>query len=290
MTGYGRGEAGGSRLAVTVECKSVNHRHLDVALKLPRAFASLEADARRLVQGALQRGRVDVSLAVVPVEGGALTPLTVNLAQAREYAEIARRLAEETSLGGAPTVTWLLEEPGVITREAEPSLTAEEAWPLLERALATALADLVARREAEGEALRRELLAQSATLGAQVEAIAERAPRAVDRRAARLRERMRALLGDAPIDEARIAAEVAVWAEKMDISEELARLRAHLEQLAVLLEDDGLVGRTLDFLIQELNREANTVGSKSDDLEISQTVIAVKSTLEKLREQAQNIE
>src|SRR5262249_1325589 len=160
----------------------------------------------------------------------------------------------------------------------------------LERALATALADLVARREAEGEALRRELLAQSATLGAQVEAIAERAPRAVDRRAARLRERMRALLRDAPIHEARLAAEVAAGAEKTDISEERGRLGAHVEQLAVLLEDGGLVGRTLDFLIQELNREANTVGSKSDDLEISQTVIAVKSTLEKLREQAQNIE
>jgi len=290
MTGYGRGEAAGPRLALHVECKSVNHRHHDVALKLPRSIASLEPDARRLVQGKVGRGRIEVSVTIHPVEGGTLTPLSVDLAQARQYAQIVRQLAEETNLASGATATWLCEQPGVLTREAEPMLTSDDAWPLLEQALTQALGELVARRSAEGLALRHDLEGLSGILRGQVGAIAERAPAAVTRRTARLRERIQALLGDAAVDESRIAVEVAVWADKTDISEELARLRAHLDQLAALLAEGGAVGRTLDFLIQEMNREVNTVGSKSDDLEISQTVIAAKSTLEKLREQAQNIE
>jgi uncharacterized protein (TIGR00255 family) len=233
---------------------------------------------------------VDVAVSLVPVEGRSLNPLTVDLVLAREYVATARRLADETSLVGGATVAWLLGQPGVISREGEPAVTAEEAWPLLEQTLTRALAELVGRRETEGEALRRELLAVHTALAAQVDVIAERAPVAVARRSARLRERIQALLGEAPIDETRIVTEVAIWAEKTDISEELARLRAHLDQLALLLGDGGLVGRTLDFLLQETNREVNTVGSKADDLEISQAVIAAKSLLEKLREQTQNLE
>src|SRR5262245_27627347 len=290
MTGYGRGEAAGARLALHVECKSVNHRHHDVALKLPRGIASLEPDVRRLIQGKVGRGRIEVSVTIQPVEGGALTPLGVDLAQARQYALIVRQLAEETNLAIGATATWLCEQPGVVTREAEPTLTSDDAWPLLEQALTQALGELVARRSAEGLALRHDLEGLSAILRGQVDSIAERAPAAVARRTARLRERIQSLLGDTAFDESRIAVEVAVWADKTDISEELTRLRAHLDQLAALLAEGGAVGRTLDFLIQEMNREVNTVGSKSDDLEISQTVIAAKSTLEKLREQAQNIE
>jgi uncharacterized protein (TIGR00255 family) len=290
MTGYGRAEVAGARIGVAVEVKSVNHRHLDVAVKLPRALTSLELDARRLVQSAVQRGRVDLFASLIPVEGQALSSLRVNLAQALEYIEASRQLAEATSLGGSVSVAWLLDQPGVLTRDGEPASTAEEAWPLLEQAAARALAEMVARREAEGEALRRELVAFREALVTQVEIIAGRAPVAVERRAARLRERLAALLGEAPIDQTRIATEVGVWAEKMDISEELARLGAHLNHLATLLDEGGTVGRTLDFMIQEINREFNTVGSKADDLEISQAVIAAKSVLEKLREQTQNLE
>jgi len=288
MTGYGRAEATGARLVLAVECKSVNHRHLDIALKLPRALGTLEADARRLIQSATTRGRVDVSVTATTV--GTLNPLSVNLALARDYADIAHRLAEDLSLGEAPRLDWLLEQPGVVTREAEPTLSAEESWPLLELALSRALAELQVRREGEGSALAQELWALHDGLRAHVEAVAELAPAAVERRAHRLRDRIRSLLGDTAVDEGRIATEVAVWADKTDIAEELARLRAHLEQFALLLRAGGTVGRTLDFLIQEMNREVNTVGSKADDLEISQIVIAVKSALEKLREQAQNIE
>jgi uncharacterized protein (TIGR00255 family) len=290
MTGYGRSEASASRLCLGIEVKSVNHRHLDVAIKLPRALSPLEADVRRLVQSMVQRGRVDVVVNLSPLPGRPLGALSVDLALAREYTETARQLGDDLSLVGGPTVTWLLEQPGVIVKEAEPPIAPEEAWPLLDSALRQALAELVKRREAEGEALRQDLDGLSADLRVQVDLIAERAPLSVERRTARLRERIQSLSAGVAVDQTRIATEVAVWAEKTDISEELSRLRAHLAQLGTLLADEGAVGRTLDFLIQEMNREANTVASKADDLEISQAVIAVKSILEKLREQTQNVE
>ncbi|HJV59182.1 MAG TPA: YicC/YloC family endoribonuclease [Methylomirabilota bacterium] len=290
MTGYGRAESTGARTILTVECKSVNHRHLDVSLKLPRVLVAFEADARRLIQASVQRGRVDVSTTVTTAEGTVLNPLTVNVAQAREYADAARRLSEALDLSDGPSLGWVMGQPGVLTREEQVALSADEAWPLLEKALAGALAMMVERRETEGAALARELTGLRAVLTDHVDAVARRVPAAVERRAARLTERMRAMLDGAELDQARLAAEVAVWADRTDVSEELARLRAHLTQLAALLDGDEPVGRTLDFLIQEINREVNTIGSKADDLEISQAVIAAKATLEKMREQVQNIE
>jgi uncharacterized protein (TIGR00255 family) len=290
MTGYGRAEAAGARTILSVECKSVNHRHLDISLKLPRALGAFEADARRLIQAAVQRGRVDASAMVTAPEGTVLNPLTVNVAQAREYAEAARTLAQALDLGDGPALAWVMAQSGVLTRDEQAPLSPEEAWPLLERALSSALADLVERRETEGRALAQELAGLGATLAAHVDTVARRAPIAVERRAGRLRERMHAMLAGAEIDQARLATEVAVWADKTDVSEELARLRAHLAQLGALLAGDGPVGRTLDFLLQEINREVNTIGSKADDLEISQAVIAAKSTLEKMREQVANLE
>ena len=275
MTGYGRAEVTGSRLGLSVECKSLNHRHLDIALRLPRSLSALELDARRVIQNAVQRGRVEVSIAVAPIEGAPSTDLTINMAQARAYVELARRTGDELKLGGVPSLQWLLEQPGVITREEQTPLSAEEGWPLLHDGLEKALGEL------------RALLA---ALGEHIGVMAARATAAAARKQQRLRERVQALLGTTPLDEARVATEVAMWAEKGDITEELARLRAHMGEFARQLDEGGPVGRTLDFLIQEMNREANTVGSKADDLELSQAAIAAKSTLEKLREQAQNIE
>jgi uncharacterized protein (TIGR00255 family) len=290
MTGYGRAEASGARGILTVECKSVNHRHLDVSLKLPRLLAGFEPDARRLIQSAVQRGRVDVTVTVTAAEGVVPNPLTINLAQAKEYTDAARRLAEALGLADGPSLGWVMGQPGVLTREEQPSLSAEDAWPLLEKALSAALAEMVERRETEGAALTQELAGLGSVLAGYVDTAAQRAPAAVDRRAARLRERMQTMLGGAALDPARLATEVAVWADKTDVSEELARLRAHLAQLTTLLARDEPVGRTLDFLIQEIHREVNTIGSKADDLEISQAVIAAKSALEKMREQVQNLE
>ena len=290
MTGYGHAEVAGVRLSLSVECKSLNHRHLDVALRLPRSLGAFELDARRLIQGAVQRGRVEVSVGVAPLEGAPAADLTINMAQARAYIDMARRAGDELKLGGIPSLQWMLEQPGVISREEQASLSPDEGWPLLHDALEKALGDLRARRDAEGAALDKELRALLATMGEHVSVMAARGPAATARKQQRLRERVQALVGGTPLDETRLATEVAMWAEKSDITEELARLRAHMGEFARLLDEGGAVGRTLDFLLQEMNREVNTVGSKADDLELSQAAIAAKSTLEKLREQAQNIE
>lgn len=290
MTGYGRAEVSGPRLTATVECRSVNHRHLDITLKLPRALVVHEPDARRLVQAVVQRGRVDVSATLTPVGGGALGTLSVNTAQAREYEAAARALADELQLTATLRIEWLLAQPGVLTRDAEPAVAPEEGWTLVAEALEAALADLAARREAEGKALAQELGALHETLEAEMAQVAARVPVAQARRMTRLRERVQALLGEIPVDQGRLATEVAALAERADITEELARLRVHLGELRARIDEGGQVGRPLDFLIQEINREINTVGSKADDLEISQAVIAAKATLEKIREQVQNIE
>ena len=290
MTGYGRAEIAGARLSLSVECKSLNHRHLDVAIKLPRALSPLELDARRVIQGTVQRGRVEVAVSVAPTDDAPATSLSVDMAQARAYVAIARKVGDDLRLGGELQLQWLLGQPGVLSREEQAPVSPEDGWPLLHDALAKALAELCARREAEGAALGKELHALLGALREHVGVMVGRGPAALQRKQQRLRERVQALLGAQPLDEGRLATEVAMWAEKSDITEEVARLHAHMGEFTRLLDEGGAVGRTLDFLIQEMNREVNTVGSKADDLELSQAAIAAKSTLEKLREQVQNIE
>jgi uncharacterized protein (TIGR00255 family) len=290
MTGFGRAEARGETIVVVVEARSVNHRHLDVALRLPRALAPLEAEARRLIQSRVERGRLDVSVQLTPAAGGSAQDVRVDEPLARALVARARELGRALDVEGEVTLAWVLDRPGVLRVEEAEAPADAVASPLLAEALGRALDDLVARRTVEGEALAAALRTLHADLAAQVDVIEARAPAAAARREDRLRERIATLLGEVAVDEGRILTEVAVWAEKTDITEELARLRAHLEQLTLLLEKGGAVGRPLDFLIQELNREVNTVGSKADDLELSQAAIAAKGVLEKIREQVQNLE
>ena len=293
MTGFGRAEARGDTLVVTVEARSVNQRHLDVALRLPRALAALEMEARRAVAARLERGRVDVAVQVTAVTEQTTQRVVSDAALAREYVARARALAAELAdlgVGGSVTLEWLLQRPGVVrVEEAEPTEAAVP-WPLLEQALGRALDELVERRTAEGERLAQELRSLHADLTSIVEAMAARAPAGAARREERLRERLRMLLSAAVVDEARILTEAAVWADKGDITEELARLRAHLAEVVLVLDKGGPVGRPLEFLLQELGREVNTVASKADDLELSQAALAGKSVLEKMREQVQNLE
>jgi len=219
--------------------------------------------------------------------------VVTDAALAREYLASARALgAELASLGvsGGITLEWLLQRPGVVrVEDAEPAETAVP-WPMVEQALGRALDELVERRTAEGERLAQELRTLHAELTSIVETMAVRAPAGVARREERLRERLRGLLGAADLDEARILTEAAVWADKGDIAEELTRLRAHLAEVTLVLDKGGTLGRTLDFLLQELGREVNTVASKADDLELSQAALAGKGVLEKMREQVQNLE
>jgi uncharacterized protein (TIGR00255 family) len=293
MTGFGRAEVRGDTLVVGVEARTVNHRHLDVALRLPRTLAAFEIDARKLIAARLERGRVDATVVATPVAGQSTQRVITDLALAREYAARARALAHElddAGLAGSVTLQWLLERPGVVRLEDSEPVEASVPWPLLEAALARALDELVERRTAEGERLAQELRSLHAELATIVDTMAARAPAAVSRREERLRERLRALLGGTGVDESRILTEAAVWADKGDITEELARLRAHLGEWALVLDKGGPVGRPLDFLLQELGREVNTVASKADDLELSQAALAGKGVLEKMREQVQNLE
>jgi uncharacterized protein (TIGR00255 family) len=290
MTGFGRAEVSGDSIAVTVEARSVNHRHLDVALRLPRTLASLELDARRLIQGRLERGRVDVAVQVTPLAGAGTHRVQVDGALAREYVARAQALAIELGLTGGPSLDWVLERTGVMRLEDAEPVEPSAPWPLLAQALGQALDELIARRTAEGERLVEALRSLHVDLTGAIEIMAARAPMASARREQRLRERLRALLAETTIDESRIVTEAAVWADKTDVSEELARLRAHLAEFTLALDKGGPVGRALDFLIQELNREVNTVGSKADDLELSQAALTAKGVLEKIREQVQNLE
>jgi uncharacterized protein (TIGR00255 family) len=290
MTGFGRADVSTDLCTITVEARSVNHRHLDLAIRLPRALASLEPRVRRMLAQRLERGRVDVSVQLGPGTGAALQRVVVDASLAREYAERARGLATELGVTGDVSLTWILERSGVVRLEEADLPDAEALWPTCEAALSRAIDALVEQRTTEGAALGAELHALRVELASHVDAMVARAPAGAARREARLRERIKALVEGAGVDEARILTEVAVWAEKSDVAEELARLRSHLEQLGMTLDKGGPLGRALDFLLQELNREVNTVASKADDLELSQTALAAKGVLEKMREQVQNLE
>lgn len=293
MTGFGRAELRGDTLVVTVEARSVNHRHLDVALRLPRALAPLELEARRAIAARLERGRVDVNVQVAAGAEQASQRVVTDAALAREYVARARALAAELGdLGvtGGITLEWLLHRPGVVKVEEPEPTDVVVPWPVLEEALGRALDDLVERRTAEGERLAQDLRGLHVELAIIVDTMARRAPIGAARREERLRERLRGMLDGAAVDEARILTEAAVWADKADIAEELTRLRAHLAELGLALDKGGPVGRALDFLLQELGREVNTVASKADDLELSQAALAGKGVLEKMREQVQNLE
>ena len=290
MTGFGRAEATGDAATVTVEARSVNHRHLDIALRLPRALSAFEMDARRMIQSRLERGRIDVTVQLGPVPGQSSQQLRVDQALAAQYVAEARELGRAVGLGPDVALTWVLERPGVVRMEDAETAAAEIAWPVLASVLGKALDELVTCRGVEGSALGAELHAQHAALRTQVDVIAARTPAALARYQLRLRERIGTLLGDLVVDEGRLLTEVAIWADKTDVREELTRLAAHLEQLGQLLDKGGAVGRALDFLIQELNREVNTIASKADDLELSQAALAAKGIIEKMREQAQNLE
>jgi len=290
MTGFGRAEVSSELCTITVEAKSVNHRHLDPAIRLPRPLATFEPRVRRAISQRLERGRIDLNVQLGPGEGRSEQRVMVDTALAREYAERARGLATELGLAGDVSLDWLLGRSGVVRMEEANLPEGEALWPAFETALTRALDALVEQRTTEGAALTAELRALRTELVSHVDALTARAPAGAARREERLRERIKALVAGVGVDETRILTEVAVWAERSDVTEELARLRAHLEALGAALEKGGPTGRALDFLLQELNREVNTVASKADDLELSQTALAAKGVLEKMREQVQNLE
>jgi uncharacterized protein (TIGR00255 family) len=289
MTGFGTAtaEVPGGRFAV--EVRSVNHRFSEVQIRIPRDLAALEDRVRGLVQQRVRRGRVEV---IVTRDEATRRPRTVraDVELASTYVRALRDLAASTGASGEVTLAQVVALPDVLRIEEERA-DAEALWPDLTAAIEAAADGLVTMRAAEGERLAQDLLVRADTLGTMLASIAARGGDVVRAYGERLRARLAELLADVPVDEPRLVAELAVFADRSDISEELTRLRSHLAQFRHTVRDEpGPVGRKLDFLLQEMGRETNTIGAKANDLEITRTIIAMKSELESLREQVQNVE
>ncbi len=288
MTGYGRAEARGVRLAVVVEARSLNHRFLEIGIKVPRALSAQEAGLRQLVQGRLARGRLDVSVATRRI-GGSASVVRTDVALGAEYARGARVLAEALGLRAELPLADLLRLPGVVTVEDADDEDGEAAV-LLKDATEQAVAELLRMRQAEGAALAADLGTHVGALEAWAVDLERLLPAALGRIQERLRARIHALLEEAPVDPARVAQEGALLAARSDVAEEVARLGSHCGQFRALLAAGGPVGRQLDFLAQEMHREVNTIAAKADDGEMVARLLEARTAVERLREQAQNVE
>jgi len=288
MTGYGRGEADNGAKKFTVEIKSINHRYSEIVVKQPRQYMLLEDNIRRLVQKYIQRGRVEIYIKAE--ETGVKKPeIKVDKENAIAYYNSLKDLANYLEISPNISIHQLVTLPEVIKlEEVEEDL--DDIWVVMETALTKALEQLVAMRETEGQSLKRDLEQRIFFLKQLSAKISARSPLVVEEYREKLKNRIKELLDETQFEENRFTQEVVYFAEKCSITEELVRLESHYQQFINSLNSDESIGRKLDFLVQELNRETNTIGSKANDLEISQLVVQMKSEIEKIREQVQNIE
>ena len=288
MTGYGRGEASSGGLKLAVELAAVNRKQAEIAVSLPRELEPLESRIRDEINQAVSRGRVTCR---VLLEAGEAAPGSrINAAAAKAAADDLRKLAQDLDLPVTITLDHLLRVPGVLQSEST-SLDADEVWPTLQKAVKQALKELVAMREREGGHLEQDLRARIDQLQKSVAVVAVQAPEVLARYRQQLRERVAAAgLPLPPEDDERLLKEIVYYSDRSDISEELTRLKSHFAQFDGLVKSAEPVGRTLDFLSQEMNREINTIGSKANDSIISKEVVTLKTELEKFREQSMNIE
>ena len=288
MTGYGRARETLNGRDITVEVRSVNNRYLDCTVKMPRAYVFAEDAIKTRVQKAISRGKVDVFV-TIDTTAADVSVVAVNEPLARSYYEALMKLKETFSLDGEITPMSLAKFPDVlaVTRAEEDLETvAADICTVLEQALQA----YNAMRAVEGERLADDVSTRVTTIESVVSKVEERSPQTVAEYRARLTNKMNEVLQSTTIDESRILTEAAIFADKIAVDEETVRLRSHIAQLRAMLQDDQPVGRKLDFLIQEVNRECNTIGSKCNDLTIAQDVVNMKAEVEKIREQVQNIE
>ncbi|MEE2829501.1 MAG: YicC/YloC family endoribonuclease [Myxococcota bacterium] len=288
MSGYGRGVSETEDLRVTVELRSVNHRFLDLSFKLPRGWMALEPKIAAELRERLGRGRVEVFVRR-EILGSSGTEAHFDLGLARSIQQGAAELTTELRLDGSIGVRELLAMPGVVTTRDQAIDVGSEA-PVLFAALALALDALAEMRQAEGSRLAEDLSQRFAAVGSGVDGIAKEASSLSEQIFERIQRRLDELLGTVDLDQARLAQEAALLADKAGVDEEITRLRSHLAQAMGLLESAEPVGRRLEFLVQEMNRETNTIGSKSGSTLISGQVVELKSELEKIREQVANVE
>ena len=290
MTGYGRAEETLRGCTITVELRSVNNRYLDCNIRMPRLYLFAEDAIKSRVQGTISRGKVDVFV-TLDFAGQEELKVTVNQGAADSYYAALTQLAQRYGLANDISVSLLSRFPEVLVAEKAQDDLEGRAQDIC-RVLDAALQDFDEMRTREGERLREDILSRARTIEEKVALVEERSPQTVAEYRAKLEERMNEVLSKAgaQADPARILTEAAIFADKVAVDEETVRLRSHLSQLRTMLSQGGPIGRKLDFLIQEFNREANTIGSKCADLEITGQVVDIKAEIEKIREQVQNIE
>jgi uncharacterized protein (TIGR00255 family) len=288
MTGYGRSEVQNAQLHLLVEARSVNHRYLDVALRYPRQYAPLEARMKQLVSTHFARGRIDIKIVEQSGRAGPRT-LTLDQELARQYYAALQQLQETLRLPGTIDLSMLLNLRDLLTVE-EASDDVEEVWDYIASGMEEALQALKKMRLQEGAFLRRDIEARLQSIGHHITDVRARVPQVVVEYRQRLEQRVQELFQQLSLDPDRVTQEAILFAERADITEELIRLESHLQAFAQLLKASGAVGRKMDFLLQEMHREVNTIASKSNDAPVSQRVVDIKSELERLREQMQNIE
>ncbi len=288
MTGFGRCEKADLKHKITVEMKSVNHRYLDVNIKMPKKFGAFESAIRNLLKEYIQRGKVDVYITCEDYEQNSVK-ITYNREAAKQYLEYLSLMKQEFGLEDDIHVSTLSRYPEVFSLE-ELSEDEDEIWGELEPVLRGAAESFVESRIHEGENICRDLLEKLDVMSTYVDEIAERAPQIIEEYKNKLYAKVADFLADAQIDEGRILSEVTLYADKICVDEEMVRLRSHIQQTKKALQGGEAVGRKLDFIAQEMNREANTILSKSTDLQTSDVAIDLKADIEKVREQIQNVE
>lgn len=289
MTGYGRGEFSNEFYNFKVEIKSVNHRYNDITIKMPRYLSVFEESIKKIVKEKISRGKVDIYVNLEYIHDSAID-IKADIPLALTYKNTLMELSKELDLQEDIRLHTILGMPEVIKTERK-ELDEDLAFESLKEALSIALYDIINMRIEEGKALKKDMISNLTNIEDLVKYIEDRAPLVVTDYRDRLRERINEILDkDIEIDEDRLNYEVVHFADRSNINEEIVRLRSHIKQFYSILDEEGSVGRKLDFLTQELNRETNTIGSKANDIQISQYVVEIKSEIEKIREQVQNIE
>ena len=288
MTGFGRCELSNEKRKITVELKSVNHRYLDVNIRMPKKLNFFESAIRTLLKEYMQRGKVDMFISYEDYSEQTLA-VKYNATIAKEYLTYLQQMADEFNLENDIRVSSLSRYPEVLTME-EQSADEDELWSDLSQAIREACTQFVATRTTEGEHLKQDLVEKLHHMRDNVDKVEQRAPQIIAEYRSKLMEKVNELLGDTQIDEARLSTEIVLFADKICTDEETVRLKSHITSMLNALERSEGIGRKLDFIAQEMNREANTILSESNDLETSDIAIELKTEIEKVREQIQNIE
>ena len=290
MTGYGRAQDTVGSYNITVELKSVNHRYFEFSSRIPRSYGFLEDKLKNFIGSFVSRGKIECYVSIENI-GEADSEVILNEQLAEEYLKAYNTMADEFDLSVKDSSIFnALAKNSELFTVRKKAVDEDEAWESVRTVAKTAVEKFISMREAEGEKLREDVLSRADFILSKVAFIEQRSPETVKEYNSKLLERLNEFLADIHIDEQRIVTECAIFADKVAVAEETVRLRSHIDQLSQFLESNEPIGRKIDFLVQEMNREANTIGSKAQDVEIARCVIDIKAEIEKIREQIQNIE